>query len=223
MPLICMAIVLTLAVVPVFWFTDPELGGFGFSPLQISAFLGAAGISQALWTLLVFPPLQRRVGTGGVLRICYACWPLMFILSPLCTIFIRRHMDPAFWTAAVISTVGGSGVSMAFSGSTLCFDSTQSLLITSSAGVQLALNDISPSHATLGTLNAVALTLVSGIRAVAPALFASLFATGVRNHILSGLFIWPVLVILAICPIVAVRYLPAKAEGRVKLKPSHED
>jgi len=47
--------------------------------------------------------------------------------------------------------------------------------------MQLALDDIAPSPATLGTLNGLALTLVSGVRAVAPALFASLFAMGVRH------------------------------------------
>ncbi|KAF4633136.1 hypothetical protein G7Y89_g4991 [Cudoniella acicularis] len=38
-------------VLPLFYFTTPSLGGFGFTPLQISLFLGSAGLSQALWTL----------------------------------------------------------------------------------------------------------------------------------------------------------------------------
>jgi len=84
-----------------------------------------------------------------------------------------------------------------------------------SAAVQLALNDIAPSPLTLGTLNALALTLVSGIRAIAPALFASLYATGVRNHILSGYFIWVFLVLLAVAAAVAVRWLPEEAQGKL--------
>lgn len=95
---------------------------------------------------------------------------------------------------------------------------TNSILL---AGVQLALNDIAPSHATLGTLNAIALTLVSGIRAVAPALFASLFATGVKNQIMGGLFVWPILVVMALVLLPAIRYLPEKAEG--KTKPRQQD
>lgn len=86
----------------------------------------------------------------------------------------------------------------------------------------LALNDIAPSHATLGTLNAVALALVSGIRAVGPALFASIFATGVKKQIFGGYLIWVVLVALTIGYNVAMRWLPAKAEGRLK-KPADED
>jgi hypothetical protein len=82
--------------------------------------------------------------------------------------------------------------------------------------VQLALNDIAPSPATLGTLNAVALTLVSGIRAVAPALFASIFATGTRLQILHGYLAWLILAVLAVILIVTLRWFPEKADGRIK-------
>ena len=85
-----------------------------------------------------------------------------------------------------------------------------------SAAVQLALNDIAPSPSTLGTLNALALTLVSGIRAVAPAAFSSIFATGVGNQILDGHLIWVILVLMALAYIAAVRWLPEKAEGKLK-------
>jgi hypothetical protein len=84
------------------------------------------------------------------------------------------------------------------------------------AGVQLALNDIAPSPTTLGTLNALALTLVSGIRAVAPALFASLYATGARTQIFYGYLAWVVLVVIGLGYTVAVRWLPKKAEGKLK-------
>jgi hypothetical protein len=77
-------------------------------------------------------------------------------------------------------------------------------------------NDVSPSPQTLGTLNAVALTLVSGIRAVAPTLFTSIFAVGVHTQVLDGYLIWVVLVVLALLGSVTVRYLPEKAEGRLK-------
>ncbi len=90
------------------------------------------------------------------------------------------------------------------------------LLTQTQVAVQLALNDISPSHATLGTLNGIALTLMSGLRAVAPALFSSIFATGVRYQIFAGYLVWVVLVLLALAQIVGLRWLPARAEGLVK-------
>ena len=104
-----------LSVLPVFWFTQPELGGFGFSPLQISVFLGIAGLSQALWLLVAFPLLQHRFGTGGVLRGCSIVWPIMFAFTPVCTVFLRQGWNTAFWISAPIALVVGSGVAMAFS------------------------------------------------------------------------------------------------------------
>jgi len=190
------------AVSPLFWFTEVDLGGFGFSPFQISMFLGLAGISQALWTLLVFPPLQHRFGTGGVLRGCSIAWPILFAFCPLCNLFLRNRWKLAFWITAPIGLALGSGVSMAFT------------------AIQLALNDIAPTHATLGTLNALALTLVSAIRAFAPALFSSIFATGARTQILDGYLVWLVLIAIALAFTLAIRCLPEKAEG--KLKPEAE-
>jgi hypothetical protein len=84
------------------------------------------------------------------------------------------------------------------------------------AAIQLALNDIAPTHATLGTLNAIALTLVSATRAFSPALFSSIFATGVGMRFLDGHLAWLVLVITALAFTAAIRWLPQKAEGKLK-------
>jgi len=106
-------------VVPVFWFTDIELGGLGQSPLMISVFLATAGLSQALYILIVFPPLQHRIGTGSVLRICAAVWPWLFAFWPICNILLLRHFEPAFYALAFGGNFIGSGVSMAFSKSSV--------------------------------------------------------------------------------------------------------
>jgi hypothetical protein len=83
--------------------------------LKISLFLGGAGICQALWTLIVFPPFQHRIGTGGVLRACSIAWPITFALWPISNLFIRWHWDVVFWVVAPVNLAVGSGVSMAFS------------------------------------------------------------------------------------------------------------
>ncbi|KAK4992993.1 hypothetical protein LTR66_000933 [Elasticomyces elasticus] len=186
------------AVIPVFLFTQPSLGGCGFSPQLISIFLAVAGGSQALWILLAFPPLQHRFSTGAVLRICAIIWPFMFALFPIGNEFLRHNLKIPFWILVAINSIGGSGVSMAFT----C--------------VQLILNDIAPSPSTLGTLNALALTINSGIRAVAPALFSALFAIGVRTGFVDGHLVWIILVLLAAGLSVAARRLPNKAEGRIR-------
>lgn len=192
-------------VFPIMLFTSPSLGGFGFSIQRISLLLALAGISQALWILLAFPPLQFRFSTGWVIRACAYGWPIFFACFPLGNEFLRRGWTLPFWILVPINNIGGSGVSMAFT----C--------------VQLALNDIAPSPSTLGTLNALALTLNSGIRAVAPALFASIFATGVRLGWLDGHLVWIVLVLLGLGLCVVVRWLPEQAEGKIRKDDDQEE
>ncbi|KAF1812117.1 MFS general substrate transporter [Eremomyces bilateralis CBS 781.70] len=183
------------AICPVFWFTPPHLGGFGFRPVQISMLLAVSGVSQALWILIVFPPLNRRLGTIGVLKLASSWAPFLYLGFPGASVLRRMGYETAFWIVVFIVMIIGSGFSMTFT------------------GVQLALNSISPSTRSLGTLNALALMIVAGIRAVAPAAFSSIFALGVRRQILWGYFAWAFLFVMVIGLRVLVEYMPPKANG----------
>jgi len=182
------------AIAPLFWFTSVKLGGLGFSPLKISFFIGLGGVAQAIWILIVFPPLQNRVGTNGVMRICANFYPVFFALCPMFNVLLRQEFTTAFWITAPPLLVLGSGVSMSFT------------------AIQLALNDVSPSPVVLGTLNALALSLVTGVRAVSPAAFASLFAIGARTQWLWGYAIWVLMAAVAGGITVVSRYLPDYSE-----------
>jgi hypothetical protein len=103
------------AVAPVFWFTSIPLGGFDFEPNMISLFFMISGFSQALWLLIVFPPLQRRIGTAKVLRLCGAWWPVFILSLSLGNILLKAHWKATFWAISIPFQVLGSGVSMAFS------------------------------------------------------------------------------------------------------------
>jgi hypothetical protein len=105
----------SLAVLPVFWFTSIPLGGFGFAPEMISRLFALAGVAQALWLLVIFPFLHRRIGTGGVFRVCAAVWPFMFAANPLENLILKRGWDSAFWCTYLVVLVLGSGCAMAFS------------------------------------------------------------------------------------------------------------
>ncbi|KAK0733987.1 major facilitator superfamily domain-containing protein [Lasiosphaeria miniovina] len=181
------------AVVPLFWFTPTNLGGFGFSYLQISLFLALTGLAQAIWLVLIFPPLQHRFGTNRVILACAIAWPVEFAAMPFCSMLLRSA-NPAgtatFWAVAPLVLIIGAGVSMAFT------------------GVQLALNDVSPSPVVLGTLNALALSVVSGVRAFCPALFTTLFAIGARTQWLWGYAIWVLMTLMAVLFAVVCWYLP---------------
>lgn len=78
-------------------------------------FIGLGGLSQAVWLLLIFPLLQRRIGTGGVLRICASVWPIFFFLAAFGNYLLRVKMDAVFWVYAPTLLIIGSGVAMAFS------------------------------------------------------------------------------------------------------------
>ncbi len=183
------------AIVPLFWYTPVPLGGYGLTSLQISLLLSTAGASQAAWLLGVFPPLQHRVGTNGVLRLCATAYPFFFAMCPLGNVLLRFGVSlTVFWAVVVPLMVVGSGISMCFT------------------AIQLALDEAAPSPAMLGTLNAVALSGVSAVRAVAPASFSSLFAIGAGTQWLSGYAIWVLMVALAAGFTVLSRYLPDYAE-----------
>lgn len=182
------------AVIPVFWFTPVSLGGFGFTPFQISMFMGLTGFSQAVWLLVFFPPLQHRLGTNGVMRLCGIAYPIAMAFNPILSAILRSGAETTFWVMAPIFMLIAPGISMAFT------------------GVQLCLNDVSPSPETLGTLNALALTGVSALRSFSPALFTSIFAIGARTQILWGYLVWAVIVMIAAGFTVAVRYLPSSSE-----------
>jgi hypothetical protein len=102
-------------VSPVFYFTSPDLGGYGFSPFQISLFLGGSGIAQAAWLLLVYPQLQKRLSIGAVLRGMCGVW-ILFLIGIVSSNFLLRHGGrAAFWVLAPFTLALGSGVSMQLS------------------------------------------------------------------------------------------------------------
>ncbi|KAK9897879.1 MFS general substrate transporter [Cystobasidium minutum MCA 4210] len=184
------------ALAPVFWFTPIELGGYGFTPQKIAYLLAIGGFGQAIWTLLVFPLLHRRVGSVGVLKGAAVGWCVMFCVYSAVNLALRKGLsEPVFWTLAIACALIGSAISMSFT------------------SVQLCLNDISPSPSSLGTLNGIALSGMALTRSVAPVVATSIFAFGVSRQILWGQLAWLVLFFFAAAYNVAVRYLPRKAWG----------
>ncbi|KAM7199319.1 protein zinc induced facilitator-LIKE 1 [Rhypophila sp. PSN 637] len=170
------------AIAPLFMFTPIDLGGFEFTPALISLFMSLNGLAQAIWVLLVFPSLQARIGTLGVIRLCAYVYPLWFIIQPGFNYILRQHdetLNLVFWIFAPLSMCIGSGVSMSFT------------------ALVLAINDVSPSPLVFGTLNSLSLSMISGVRSFSPALFTALFAISVNNQwLLEGYSIWVLLVIL---------------------------
>lgn len=193
------------AVMPVFFFTRIPLGGFGLTPARISILMGVGGLAQAIWMLLVFPRIQQRYSTGTVIRACARAYPFFFLAFPVLSTVLRHRWILAFWIAGPILLALGSGVAMCF------------------AAIQLCINDVNPKPETLGTLNALALASVSGIRAFSPSLFTAIFAIGVRTQILGGYLVWVVMIALAAGFTADCQLLPANAEGKLSKKPTEDE
>ncbi|KAF9732049.1 hypothetical protein PMIN07_008208 [Paraphaeosphaeria minitans] len=186
------------AAFPVFMYTPVNLGGLELSPEWQSIFMAIGGLSQAFWLLFLFPYLHKRIGTGSILRFNAITWPIFFLSHPASNILLRHGLKVPFWILYPVFNILGSSVAMAFT------------------GVQLALNDISPSHESFGTLNALVLALQSGIRAIVPAASTTLYAIGVKYHILSGLLFWLVVILVAIGFNFVLTLLPEEAQGKPK-------
>lgn len=193
------------AILPVVLFTPINLGGAGLGPSQISIFMALQGASQAAWLLLAFPRLQHRYGTRGIMKVCGAVYPFFFLSYIVLNLLLRDGGRVAliwFWILGPIVAILGPGVSMSF------------------IGVQLALNDVSPSSNVLGTLNALALTLSSAIRSIVPGAATAIYAIGVRGQIFGGHLAWVILFPLAVAFGIGCRYLP---EGSQTAKDNNDE
>ena len=103
------------AVFPVVQFTPIPWGGFGFSPSIIALCTGLNGISQALWLLVAFPMLHKRLGTGRLLWLCAYAWPFLFLFFPAYNFLLRHDQSTIFYSTGPLMLAIFSGVSMAFS------------------------------------------------------------------------------------------------------------
>ena len=75
----------------------------------------------------------------------------------------------------------------------------------------------------LATVNAIALTVSCAIRAVAPALFTSLYALSIKSGLAHGHLAWLFVVAIAAAVNVVCRYIPEAAEGRPAAKTKADD
>ncbi|CAG9986678.1 unnamed protein product [Clonostachys byssicola] len=174
-------------------FTPVDLGGIGYTTPQISIYMGAQAASQALWLVIAFPRLQRRMGTRGVLRVCSLGLPLFFSSFILMNVLLRAGgaaCTVCFWALTLLSTLVGPAVFMSF------------------AGMQLLVNNATPDPSLLGRVMVIALMLSAGIRVGAPSIATVVYAVGVRGQILGGYLGWVVSIVLSIGLFVNMKWVP---------------
>ncbi|KAF4439337.1 Major facilitator superfamily transporter [Fusarium austroafricanum] len=178
-------------------YTGVGRGGMGFSAHQIAMYMTVQGAAEAVWLLLVFPPLHRRLGTRGIIFAGVAAFPLFFAGYILMNAFLRNGSSAAFMSYQVVlgaMALLGPGVFMVIT------------------AVQLGLQEVSPSPRTLGTLNAIAESASSLVRSVVPAISTMTFAVGVRDQIMDGYLVWVILILLGGSLAISVTRLPGRSK-----------
>ncbi|KAL5632730.1 hypothetical protein ACGC1H_005624 [Rhizoctonia solani] len=184
-------VTVSINTVSVLWLYTPlDSGGMGFSVAEIGTTLVIAGMSTTFISVVVFPPLERRVGAVLLFRFGM----VMQILSVL-----------TFPLGRAIALAGGKRG--AYLGAALV------LVVRCIAGLvflcnMLLVNRAAPGRRSLGTVNGLAQMVASASRAVGPASATSLFAFSVKNNIMGGNLIWLVLSLAAVLGVVAACQIP---------------
>ncbi|KAG9498353.1 hypothetical protein J7337_009158 [Fusarium musae] len=159
----------------------------------IAMYMAVQGAAEAVWLLVLFPPLHRRFGTRGIIFAGVVAFPLFFAGYIVMNAFLRNGSPVAFMSyQAVLGAMAflGPGVFMVIT------------------AVQLGLQEVAPSPRTLGTLNAIAESASSLVRAVVPAISTIIFAIGVRDQIMDGYLVWVILILLGGSLAFSVTQLP---------------
>jgi MFS family permease len=153
-------------------------GGLGLRSSSIGLYLSLFGLCGIFLQLFIYPRLQARFGTLGVLRIALYLFPLTYLFAP----FLVLLPQAGVWRWICIAVITWSQVMAR----TLAIPSTV-ILVTQTAPAKSALSRI---H---GAGNAGA----SLARAVGPALGGWVFAKGIENNMV-GMVWWFYLLVVAV-------------------------
>ncbi|KAM0468588.1 hypothetical protein ACHAP7_010727 [Fusarium lateritium] len=165
-------------------YTGVVHGGLGFSAHQITLYMTAQGISEAIWVLLVFPSLQRRVGTNGMVNAGAIAFPLFFAGYIVMNAFLRNGGPVALILYHIVLGI------MALIGPAIF------ILITA---IQIGVQDVAPSPRAIGALTAMAESANSIVQAVVPAISTTVSAISAREQILHGYLSWAILIVIGGC------------------------
>ncbi|QIW97706.1 hypothetical protein AMS68_003224 [Peltaster fructicola] len=143
-------------------------GGFGLPTKSIGGILSVQGVIQVVATLVVFPPINRRLGSLSLLRITAFSYPFLYMLVPYLTL-LPSHLRMACVYGILVWKVSAQA---------FAFPSTQIMLVNSA-----------PSTKVLGTLNGAAASSASLGRALGPIISGLVQSAGLANGIL-GLPWW---------------------------------
>lgn len=132
-------------------------GGFGLSTKAIGGILSVQGIIQMVATIVVFPLVNRRIGSLWTYRAVVLLYPFLYIAVPYLSLLPDSLRMPAVYLILVWKV-------------------TSQAFAFPSSSIMLA--NAAPSSKVLGTLNGAAASAASASRAFGPTLSGLLQAAG---------------------------------------------
>lgn len=144
------------------------IGGFGWQTKFIGGILSVQGMIQVVATLLIFPPLNRRLGSLTLYRLTTFSYPFLYFLVPYLTLLPTNLRMVCVYIILIWKV----------SAQAFTFPSTHIMLANSA-----------PSTKILGTLNGAAASSASLSRAIGPTVSGLVQSAGLAHGML-GLPWW---------------------------------
>lgn len=70
----------------------------GFKEADIGIALSISGLSSVTFQIVLFPPLQVRIGTVPLYRALMSLWPIVYVLFPIMSWCAREKGRAEVWT-----------------------------------------------------------------------------------------------------------------------------
>ncbi|KAI9507533.1 MFS general substrate transporter [Russula earlei] len=155
-------------LLPLVYTTPVQFGGLGLDPARMGACMAVYGILKGILQLVVFHRILDFLGLRGALIAFLSGLLPLFLLFPINSIRVQfAGTDTVLWILVLVQLISTIGVNMAY-GCTFIY-------ITSAA----------PSGM-LGATFGLTQTIASVLRAIGPAIAASLYSFSLENDIMGG-------------------------------------
>ncbi|KAN0062047.1 hypothetical protein ACQY0O_006042 [Thecaphora frezii] len=187
------------AVLVLYLFEPIELGGLGFDTEHTGLLLSLTGLGGIAVQLVLFPPLQRRVGSLRLFQLSMWAFPISVVLLPVANGIAKAGLAAATGGSGRLEGGGGGGSDQlpptyqALVWSVTVLSSMIKTLGNMAFGANMILvNQCSwlVMGSALGTLNSLAQLCASLTRAIAPYVSSTLFAISVSKNVLGGQLVW---------------------------------
>ncbi|KAF8323177.1 MFS general substrate transporter [Clavulina sp. PMI_390] len=169
-------------IFPLWMFLQPQDGGVGLKPAQIAFVLSLSSLLQTLNVLIVFPRLQRRIGTTAVLQFAVGmnlafipCYPVVAWIAQLTR-------------SGSLTSIGGGNPVWVDVHPVLIAAIVMMLVVRSFANltwaaIMLLVTNAAPTPDSLGAVNSVAQMAATAARAIGPPIFASIYTISLDGSI----------------------------------------